>query len=214
MVSIYVGVERKKFRLHLDLICDRSDFFRASFQGNFKEAETKELSLPEDSVESFELLAGWLYGATLMSIPSEDELSAYFDLFILAEKLCLEHLQNETMDHILRFYRLQSPKVAAQKLRSIYDSTSAKNPLNLFIIKYVAWTAVSTEVIPVVLDPNDIDLLKGGGNIAANFTLSLANYYAMSNGDRFKLATLDPRGLSNCFYHKHNSKPVCDKSSK
>ena len=55
MVDIFVGAERKQFHLHHDLLCDRSDYFKACFEGDFKEAEQKELFLPEDDIESFGL---------------------------------------------------------------------------------------------------------------------------------------------------------------
>lgn len=55
-VDIFVGAERKKFRLHLDLLCDRSDYFTACSAVRFEEAQQKQLSLPEDDIESFDLL--------------------------------------------------------------------------------------------------------------------------------------------------------------
>ena len=207
MVDIFVGAEQKKFHLHRDLLGERSEFFRATFMGRFKEAEAKELALPEDSVGSFELLVGWLYGAPLTSIPSEDELSAYFDLVFLAQKLCLEHLQNETMDHILRFYRTSPPKVAAHTIRSIYENTSKEDPLRDFIIRCASWTAVFKET--AVLGSDDRGLLEGGGEVAVDFTSSLTHYYFTTSGYREEIDCIDPRRKSNCDYHKHNSTPVC-----
>lgn len=115
------------------MLCQRSDHFQACFEGHFKEAEAKELALPDENAENFGLPVGWLYGASLMSIPSEENLSAYLDLAILAEKLRLEHLQNEAMDHILRFYRASPPKVAAHTIRSIYENTSMGDPLRKLV---------------------------------------------------------------------------------
>ena len=174
MVDIYIGDERKKFRLHRDLLCERSEFFKASFEGHSKEAETQELALPEDSVESFELLIGLLYGAPLMKITSKDDLSTYLNLIILAKKLCLEHLQNETMDHVLRFYRTYLPEVSADTIRSIYGNTSAGDPLRRLVIRCAAWTAFSNEVD--VFDSDDRNLLEGGGEIAADFLSWLVKF--------------------------------------
>lgn len=203
MVNIYLGEERKEFRLHRDLLCQRSEFFKASFKGHFKEAETQELALPDDTVESFELLVGWLYGAPVMSVPSEADLPAYFDLVVLAKKLCLEHLQNETMDHILKFYRLCSPNVTAHTIRSIYEKTSAEDPLRRLILGQKAWTACS-DGITVFDDSEYHDFLEVGGEIAIDFTSWLARFYKDDN--------LHPRGESNCSYHKHHYTPVCTDS--
>lgn len=207
MVDIYVGEERKKFRLHRDLLCERSEFFQASFGGHFKEAEAQELALPEDSVESFELLLGWLYGAPLISISSEQKFPIYLDLVILAQKLGLEHLQNETMDHILKFYRLYSPEPPAHTIRSIYGNTSTGDPLRRLIIRCAAWTAVALDTT-VFMDDERV-LLEGGGEPAVDFTSWLAKSYASSKGNRKVLATIGPRRESSCSYHKHSSTPPC-----
>ena len=211
MVNIYVGTERKKFHLHRDLLCERSEFFQASFDGHFKEAEAQELSLPEDSVESFELLVGWLYGASLMSIPSKDDLLAYIDLFILAQKLCLEHLQNETMDHILKFYRTSFPHLAADIIRSIYENTSARDPLRRLTIHYASWTAVCSAVN--IAGSELRDLLEGGGEVAVDFASTVAELCYSTKGDLERIRDVDPRRMSNCFYHKHKSTPLCSRSS-
>ena len=210
MVDIYVGDERKKFRLHRDLLCERSEFFRASFEGHFKEAETQELALPEDSVKSFELLVGWLYGAPLMNITSQDDLSSYLNLIILAKKLCLEYLQNETMDHILRFYRTSSLEVSAPTIRSVYWNTFTGDPLRKIVIRCAAWTAFSNKVD--VFDSDDRNLLEGGGEIAADFTSWLVRFYIYSKYYE-ESDMMDPRRASNCSFHKHNSTPTCSDPS-
>ena len=207
MVDVFVGAERKKYHLHRDLLCERSKFFKASFIGSFKDAEAEEMALPEDNVVSFELLVGWLYGGSLISIPSEYELPAYVDLISLAQKLCLEQLQNETMDHILIFYRTSSQKVAAHTIRSIYENTSAGDRLRILTIRCASWTAVYNETF--FFAPDDKDLIKGGGEIAIDFTSMLARYYIHTKGIHERIKEVDPRRKPNCFYHKHNSTPVC-----
>lgn len=211
MVDVYVGEERKKFKLHRDLLCERSEFFKAAFEGHFKEFEADELALPEDSVESFELLVGWLYGAPLMSIPSEDAFPAYLDLNILAGKLCLEHLQNETMDRILRYYRTSSPKVTPNTIRSVCENTAKGDPLRRLIMLYAGWTIVSSELR--FLDSNDSSLIEGGGAVAVEFTRIVIECYAKTRCDRVRITNMDPRTRSNCWYHRHSSTPKCAERS-
>ena len=207
MVDIFVGAEQRKFHLHCDLLCERSDFFRAAFPGHFKEAEAEELTLLDESVESFELLVPWLYGASLKSIPSEDEFTAYLDLVILARKLCLEHLQNETMDHILRFYRTSLPTVEVHNIRWIYQNTLVGDPLRRLTIRCASWTAMYNETD--ISESDDQYLLEEGGEIAVDFASTLADYCYTTKGDLDYIESVDPRGLSNCFYHKHKSTPIC-----
>ena len=207
MVDIYVGEGRKKFRLHRNLLCKRSDYFQACFGGQFKEAEAQELALPEDSVDSFELLSGWLYGAPLTRISSTYDLLIYIDLVILAQKLCLEHLRNETMDHILIFYRLYPCALPAHTIHFIYENTSTEDSLRKFIIQYHAWSVVTYHNFS--LRQHEADLLEGGGEIAIDFTAELAKAYAISKGNQDVLEMLDPREKLNCFYHQHSSTPFC-----
>ena len=207
MVDVFVGAERKKYHLHRDLLCERSEFFKASFMGSFEEAAAEEVALPEDNAASFELFVGWLYGILLIRIPSEDELSAYVDLVILAQKLCLEQLQNETMDCILRFYRTSSQPVAAHIIRSIYENTSKGDPLRRLAIRSASWTAVHNEAFRFT--PDNKDLIQGGGAIAFDFTSSLAYYFIHTKGVHECVMEIDPRRKPNCYYHKHNSTPVC-----
>ncbi|KAL9066958.1 MAG: hypothetical protein Q9161_007202 [Pseudevernia consocians] len=216
MVDIYVGTSRRKFRLHRDLLCERSEFFEAALEGHFKEAEAQELTLPEDSVESFERLVCWLYGAPLMSMPlepSEDDFSANVNLFILAKKLCLEHLQNETMDRVLKYYRLVLLEV---DVCILCENTSAGDPLRRLSIQCAAWKAVFNAVHnkDTAFESGSEYLLEGGGEIAIDFASWLARFYAISKGSRGKLASIDPRRKSNCFYHVHNSTLACSDPSK
>ena len=207
MVDVFVGAEQRKFHLHCDLLCERSDFFRAAFRGHFKEAEAEELTLLDETVESFELLVAWLYGASLKSIPSEDKFTTYLELVILARKLCLEHLQNETMDHVLRFYRTSLPTVDFHTIRWIYENTLEGDPLRRLTIRCASWTAMYNETDIAWSD--DRYLLEEGGDIAVDFASTLADYCYNTKGDLDCIEDVDPRRLPNCFYHKHKSTPIC-----
>lgn len=61
MVTLLVGESEKPFYVHLDLLCDASEFFRAAFKGNFQESSEKTMRLPEDDESIFELFVDWLY---------------------------------------------------------------------------------------------------------------------------------------------------------
>lgn len=211
MIDVYVGAEQKKFHLHRDLLCDRSEYFKACFDGNFKEAQQKELYLPEDDIESFDLFVRWLYGAPLKKISSDDDLLVYLALIVLANKLCLEYLQNEAMDHILRFHRKIPGSVRYDCLHYIYQNTSSHDHIRSYSVSLAAWTTVSKQ--PPLLTADCIRLIREGGDLAVDFTFRLSLFYAKSKGDHEAIAWMDPRKASNCCYHKHNSTPVCSKSS-
>lgn len=203
MVDVFVGTERKKFHLHRDLLCDRSEYFKACFGGEFTEAKKKELHLPEDNIDGFELFVEWLYGATLKRIEDEEAVFTHIALLLLANKLCLEHLRNEIMDLIIRFYRVYPALVEPQSLSYIYEHTSDDDPLREFTVQLVAWTIIETEVTNLSIDYKKLIWLAG------DFAVDLTSYLMMSSAD-LKIAYVnDPRSLSNCAFHKHNSTTTC-----
>ncbi len=210
MVDIFVGTERKKFRLHRDLLCDRSDYFKACFLGKFKEAQQKELSLPEDNVEGFGLLVRWLYGAPLKKMSSNDDLPVYCALIILANKLLLEHLHNEAMDSMLRFHRTNPVSIDVESLHNIYQNTSDQERVRKYFVSLAAWTTASKKNFFLGADYKR--LIREVGDFAVDYTVRLSIYYAglTRSGD---IGKVDPRKVSNCTNHKHNSTPICGETS-
>ena len=211
MVDVFVGTERKKFHLHRDLLCDRSEYFNACFGGDFKEAKEKELHIPEDNVAGFELFASWLYGAPLKQIEDQDALLPHIALHVLASKLCVERLQNEVMDLIIRFYRVHPGLVEAQSLGYIYENTSEGDPLRVFSVRLLSWTIVDTNIME--LSPDHKILLGLAGDFAVDLTSwlikSSANSKAKSGMSDIPELLEDPRSVSNCNFHKHNSTTAC-----
>ena len=207
MVDIFVGAERTKFHLHRDLLCNRSDYFRACFVGDFKEAQQKELFLPEDNIRSFELFVTWLYGTHLKKISSNDELPAYVGLAVLADKICLEYLHNQTTDNVLRFYRTNPGSVDHQYLRYIYQNTSNSEKSSAVPVAFAAWKVFASQ--KAELTGGYRDLIREGGDLAVDFMDNLLLYYPVSQLDPEEIEDLDPRRLSNCSLHKHRSTPTC-----
>ena len=212
MVDIFVGAERKKFHLHRDLLCDRSDYFTACFAGNFKEAQQKELFLPEDDIEVFDLFVRWLYGGPLEEISSNDDRLSYLALSLLANKFCLERLQNEATDHILNFNRTHPVSVDYQYLHYIYQNTCDPDVFRIYSISLAAWMTVSKQVDEITTDHQR--LIREGGDLAVDFSKWLSFHYH-SKGDPNVIAVTDPRDLfPNCSYHTHNLTPACSDASK
>lgn len=213
MVDIYVGTERKKFRLHRDLLCDRSDYLRAYFMGSIEEAKDNEIFLPEDDVESFKLFVDWLYGAPLQNISADHDTpeKPYIGLVFLARKLCLEHLQNEAMNHILEFHRTNPDSIGYQLLYHIYQNTSDQDHIRSYWVALAAYVIACKQVAALTAD--DQRLIWGGGDIAVDFTHWLSIFYAGSRGDRELIAKMDPRKVPFCSYHKHDSTPLCSEPS-
>jgi hypothetical protein len=62
LVTLRVGPEKETFVLHKELLCARSEYFRAAHSGNFKEAGENEIALPEGvDMRAFRTFVTWLY---------------------------------------------------------------------------------------------------------------------------------------------------------
>ncbi|CAO2658459.1 Nn.00g061820.m01.CDS01 [Neocucurbitaria sp. VM-36] len=69
VVSIAIGPEKKVFRIHKDILCYHSEYFRTAYSGRWKDA-TEGVALDDVEVEVFNLFVHWLYAQDL---PGEDD---------------------------------------------------------------------------------------------------------------------------------------------
>lgn len=100
----------RKFLLHKKLLCHQSTFFDAAFGGSFREGNNKEMTLPEESLEAFDVFVHWLYTREL---PTGDELAKLqpgnhalplLRLLIMADKILIPALQSAAYDSIPSHY--------------------------------------------------------------------------------------------------------------
>lgn len=59
-MTILVGAEKKSYHVHKDIICCYSEYFRAAYNGRWKEAK-EGVTLEDVEVEVFNLFVHWLY---------------------------------------------------------------------------------------------------------------------------------------------------------
>lgn len=105
MVSIKIP-SGKKFSLHIDVLVDKCDYFRAALTGNFHEAETKVLNLPDVSDNTFGFFLKWIYSGNLkpeynpsLTVPD------LLDLWFFADYLRAPALQNDITTNVLEKFR-------------------------------------------------------------------------------------------------------------
>ena len=204
MVDIFIGLKRRTFHLHEDLLCDRSDYFKVTFQGEFIEADSKELYLPDDNDASFELFVNWLYGGNLKRPSKDDDLQAHFGLLALAEKIMIEHLRNLAIDHIRDYYRHSNARVLARDLSFMFENTR----VDRFQMAMAGLAAMQTLNSNSDGDlPADFqELITGGGEVAAAFAKYLL--YSQHHGGLSRI-DLFLDGERDCFYHYHDDTPQC-----
>ncbi|KAF2635856.1 hypothetical protein P280DRAFT_522630 [Massarina eburnea CBS 473.64] len=74
-VNIIVGAEKKRFLIHKDIICHHSEYFRVAFNGEWKEADDKDVVLEDVDAGMFGIFVSWLYTSKLPY--GSDWLAAY-----------------------------------------------------------------------------------------------------------------------------------------
>jgi len=138
-VTLIVGKEKKAYNLHKDLLCFYSDYFRAAFNGSFKEAADRKLELPNVEISLFDKFQVWLYTRDLQE-PTGPGGGFHFlvDMWILGDQHQIPLLQNQVMDEI--FAKLaQSNSFTVNVVPKAYAKTVAGSPLRKAVIEIVGW---------------------------------------------------------------------------
>jgi len=60
IVTIFIGPQKKRYNIHKDIICHHSEYFRAAYNGRWKEAD-EGVTLEDVEVEVFHIFVHWLY---------------------------------------------------------------------------------------------------------------------------------------------------------
>jgi hypothetical protein len=149
IVTIYVGAKRKTFKLHKNLLCDRSDYFSKALNGGFQKGQA-EMYLPEDDPTPFGHLVNYFYRDALPQFPCNQYpgnpegcgnyvVRILCALFFLAEKLCMNELSNKTLDTIQDLFKEYHRTFDGEEIRSIYSSTHQKSKLRMYVaLKYLS----------------------------------------------------------------------------
>ncbi|QDS76434.1 hypothetical protein FKW77_004376 [Venturia effusa] len=76
LVTIEVGEEKQQFQVHRDILTASSTFFKAAFDGEFREAKEKLIHLTDTAPTTFRDFLAWLYSRRLgvPELDDEDEL--------------------------------------------------------------------------------------------------------------------------------------------
>ena len=109
------GDKEAKYSVHKNIICDTSPFFEAACKPEWMKPEDKVIKLPEDDPKIIRLLICWAYHDKI-SIPNFDifterdtsleesmnlEFGLLVGLYLVAEKLQIDRLKNDTIDAMI-----------------------------------------------------------------------------------------------------------------
>ncbi|KAL6716049.1 hypothetical protein ACLMJK_007011 [Lecanora helva] len=142
-VTVKVGEERRVFLVHKNLLSNAANYFKAAFNGNFAEAQSQVLEMPEDGPEQFRWFVRWLYtdrvlqeGETL----SESQFSILIPLYTFGEGRGIPDLQNEVIDVLVELEH-SSKMIPTKLLNFVYEHTHRNSPLRRLFVDWLAYRA-------------------------------------------------------------------------
>lgn len=212
MVDFFVGTKRKRYHLHKELLCDRSDYFKAAFHGRFSESTSNELYLPDDDIAAFGLFVNWLYGSPLKEFDTAEQLHDYLALWVLSDMLLIEYLQKLTVDRIRAYYCTTGDEVRAKDVMSIH-----RHPRASLLTRCMAGTLAQQALIEhgdgiknSARSGELTELMLAGGQLACDVSLYLMPWdpYPADARLRSMLSV-----CASCDYHRHDTTPICKRGT-
>lgn len=105
-MTIFVGPDREEFKLSKELLCHVSPFFKAAFEGDFKEGQEQTMELLDDDVEAFGYVVTYLYRANFGSAPLGDwdfklKLPTLIYVLELAERFQVPDVKEAATDNLI-----------------------------------------------------------------------------------------------------------------
>ncbi|THX79949.1 hypothetical protein D6D05_04734 [Aureobasidium pullulans] len=202
IVTVVVGSKKKSHSLHKDLLCFYSDYFRAAFNGSFKEATDGKIELMDVEPEVFDIFQVWLYSRRVQA--SQKPVLCYMtlaQLWVFGDKYQIPLLQNEVMDEI--FARRARLKVFHTPLVKLaYEQTPVGSPLRKAVIEIVGHTMGLQEDHGSALE------LSRQSNWSVESLIDLVR--AVDARDKALPQWSSPI-REKCYYHVHGKDEQCPK---
>jgi hypothetical protein len=195
IINLFVEPKRKKYHVHKDLICERSEYFQKAFQPiTLKESLEGGIYFPEDVPEAFDLFVRWLYTSELDNADSitDEKLLNYAHLYVLADKVCLGQLQNAAIDRNISWAGISffSPSF----IKSVYEMTPQDSVMRALMVDEV-----------ISLEENILDAeeaFRSNNDFAGDLICALADE------ERDRIAPFKQDDACDK-YHSHRWIPVC-----
>ncbi|PPJ59893.1 hypothetical protein CBER1_08329 [Cercospora berteroae] len=153
IITVAVGTNESpdEFRVHEDLLREHSDFFEAALNNQWKEAQERKITLPEDEPDVVDTYVQWLYGSTIeAAAPSAMQIEGritnriWAKLYVFGDKIQDRVFANAVMEAWTA--ALDSPPPGAIRtfpdircILTIYQHTTPGNPARKFLVH--VWAA-------------------------------------------------------------------------
>jgi hypothetical protein len=219
-VDIYVGVERRHWTLHRNLLRHHSAYFETEFvghevakNGNRRSGEkgNNALELPEDDPRGFELLVKWLYQGSLDDLDAMTDEGKYdyavacHKLYLLCDKFDMVPLKNTAMDLYRRGLNEAQLVPDPQEINEIYRASPANSPFRQLMTKIAARQIMDPEV------DKDAETYRKCFENNPEFAIEMVNAIRYASGG---MLFDDPTEGDVCAYHYHEDGQNCQVKGK
>lgn len=128
-----VGKGKALFRVHKNLLIEKSSFFKAAFENmRFKEGVDQKMELVEEDEEVFDLFVRWLYegkyGLPKLEGLEKDDTNVILSvkLYVFADARDIEDLQQELIIQLVEAIDRENPYAPSKTVvRYVYSSVTA-----------------------------------------------------------------------------------------
>ena len=142
-VYVDVGRSKQRFSVHKGLVCHRSKFFDAAFNGSFSEASTGIVTLTEEDPEIFDIVHTWLYTNQLTQSKDGQDVECSFeqcrDVFVLADRLVMPLLCNMAIDWLKDFYLHEDVLPSAAVIIGTYAITPENSVIRKLLVALITF---------------------------------------------------------------------------
>ncbi|TGO36602.1 hypothetical protein BHYA_0120g00270 [Botrytis hyacinthi] len=223
LVTIVVGKEKRKFAVHKQLICESVAYFRGAFSAaGFKESQDCSMDMPEDEPGVFEYFLHWLYRGTVPEAKTLADFDQLLDVYIFAEKLCVNELASKAIDAIQAISKSDDfdkfPDCTMKHADTIWKSTSPTSPLRKWCIHalvYGAWDFEASKEKKMkkkkafLLDMAELgtlwELFKDHRDLYVSFFAQVQKH-SVENPPEFQF---EEENWDDCYFHRHSEGEVC-----
>ncbi|EHL03435.1 hypothetical protein M7I_0658 [Glarea lozoyensis 74030] len=128
IVTLFVGPEKTKYSIHKTLLQD-TRFFELAFSGPYKETQTQEIWLQDETPATMTFFAGYLYRKNIPTGNTQQYLNDLYDFYIFAEKIDHRNLMDATMDMMRLTSHTFDKYIDTDLLVKVYNNTFAGSGL-------------------------------------------------------------------------------------
>lgn len=195
-VTVYVGHEKKDFKIYKDLLCAESPFFASKLKDEWSNGQY-EVSLEEEDPEAFEAITNFMFTGKFgsLTVGKTTNLSLFSSVYKLAGFLMITKAQNELISMLFKYVQQTSTIFNFTGLCAIW----AADPQETLLFRMVLRSSVECYATNHVGQPP----YEGLGNHSELMSIIIE---AMGEFSKNRWEFLKS---SECDYHDHSDGSSC-----